>query len=242
MSYLDPDKVNWKELSEKKASALVLSFCLTSLASNSSVFDICMLPQAPSSGSEKSSAQQVLKWAGQVQLAVFEANGGVVAEGIAFDNGTSNGLLNSTLLGLTDPDPTYPFWKDCVSLPVHLHPLFPYKMLMFKGKQPVKGMNGGFHVLKRLTCQMQSGARTISWGACFVDLTNGLVGGMPSKAYNVADPQCDKESQYRLVARFFHGHWDGLGSKINAFVGAMIMSGTISAWAYNNKERARTMS
>ena len=236
-SYLNPDEVAWQELPREQASTLVLSFCLTSSVSNKYVFDMCMLPQRRERGC--SSAKQILLWSGQIQQAVCDANCGIPSDGIAFDNATSNGLLNSTVLGTVEPDPAMPFWKDCEVQALGLHALFPYQKLVFRKKYQVKAMNGGFHVIKRLTCHAQSGSRTICWGAYFCDMTNGLLRGMPLKSYSVADPQSDKESQQRICPRYFRSHFDGFGCRVTAFVIALVMTGTVSAWAYSPIERAR---
>ena len=113
-SYLNPDEVAWQELPREQASTLVLSFCLTSSVSNKYVFDMCMLPQRRERGC--SSAKQILLWSGQIQQAVCDANCGIPSDGIAFDNATSNGLLNSSLSNgfardisaLTRDKPEYP--------------------------------------------------------------------------------------------------------------------------------------
>lgn len=238
-SYLNPEEVCWSELSDDDAATLVLSFCLTSSISNRCVFDICMVPQPREKGtSNESNGKKILALAGAVQLAVAQANSGVPAGGMAYDNATSNGLLNSTILGLVEPDADLPFWRECEAQPLGLHFCFPYQKLIFRGAYHVKGMNGGYHVVKRLTCHAQSGARTISWGQTFCDLSNSLVGGLPQKAFSVADPQDDKESQYRLCPRFYKGHWDSIGTRVTAFLVALVMSGTISSWAYSCKDRA----
>ena len=199
------------------------------------VYECCCLPTKTVIGC----SDTMLRILADVLEACTKANSGTPPSGCAFDGCTSNTKILKIFIGLL-PEKEWvdlPFFRDCtLSYPKKIK-YFPYGCLRHRGNLLVS-FHGAFHLQKRFSLQVLSGARKVRFAGFFVDLASQLQQNLPVRAFVAQNVQSDRDAAQRMSPPFLSRSWSGVGQHIHALIAALLASATTASLGFSKREHA----